>query len=116
MLGIILTPEPQGSDRDNTTVEQQMAEFVSKVLELRRLPHENLPAAIEDLLQHVKNVGFSAPDGAGNVMRWQQRDQDLYEVFGYVELGDQVVVERDPIILDGVVRHKGLLRKVRERA
>lgn len=112
-LGVVMgaTQEEKAA---NANAEASLAALAQKVLELRRVPPDNLPALTEELIQFLKNVGFQVEDR--KVFRWQAEHRDQYEVFGHVEPGDQVMIELEPVVLQGDVRRKGLVRKVREGA
>lgn len=112
ILTIGLLVEPTKTEGD---AEANLSELAMEVLELRRVPPENLPAARDELLQSLRNMGFETQVQGQNVLRWENEHRDRYDVFGYVEPADEVIVEREPVVLHGVVRQKGLVRKLRER-
>jgi hypothetical protein len=93
---------------------------------LHRTQRESLPVVADELIQEAKNYGFEGLDGpaAFSAEREQQRDtivwkrglQSRYETFGHIVEGDRVTVERSPVVFEGKVVERGLVRKVRETA
>jgi len=104
----------QGAKEQRPSPDADLWDLSQKVLELRRVPPDNLPAAAEELVQFLKNSGVDVEER--KAFCWQTQDQDRYDVFGHVEPGDQVIVEREPVVSEGDVHRKGLVRKVREGA
>jgi hypothetical protein len=49
-------------------------------------------------------------------LTWKPSLQAKYEAFGHVTEGDEVTIERPPVIFDGKVVQRGLVRKLRDRA
>jgi len=88
-------------------------DLAQKVLDLRHVPPDNLPAATEELIQTLKNVGVQVDEQ--DTFCWQTEHRQRYKVFGHVEPGELVVIERQAIVLNGEIYRKGLVRKIRER-
>ena len=81
--------------------------LVHRIQSLGRVPQETLPAAVQELYEDV------GAEESENTFVWQEDMRDKYDIFGHVEPGDMVQVEDPPVILEGTVRRKGLVRKVR---
>lgn len=95
--------------------EQELLKHISrKIMELKRVPSENLDAAVEGLFQELKNMGFEISKPCDHFV-WDNQSHLRYDVFGHVEPGDKVVIENNPVIVQGSVLQKGLVRKLRER-
>jgi len=109
-LGLLV----QATNGERKALDFHLWDLPQKVLEMRRVPPDNLPAAVEELVQFLKNSGVDVDER--KTFCWETRDRERYEVFGNVEPGDQVAVEREPVVFQGDVRRKGLVRKVREGA
>jgi hypothetical protein len=58
---------------------------------------------------------LSSVVGPQNVIVWTNDLQSKYETFGHVAEGDQVKIERQPVIFDGRVMERGLVRKLRDK-
>ncbi|MCP4609660.1 MAG: hypothetical protein GY845_13195 [Planctomycetes bacterium] len=86
---------------------------------------ESLPVMADELIQEARNCGFEGLDGspaflssvAGpqSVIFWTNDLQNKYEPFGHIAEGDQVKIERQPVIFDGKVMERGLVRKLRDK-
>jgi len=77
--------------------------------------HENLEEVVTELLQDARQIGF---EGIGQDYEksflWVKDKTDMYRAFGHIEDGNQVFVEERPIIFNGEVLKKGLVRKIRK--
>ena len=92
---------------------------------LHRTAPESLSVASDELIQEARNCGFEGLDGAPtflvgpaaeqSVISWTADLLNKYETFGHVAEGDKVRVERQPVIFDGKVMERGLVRKLRDK-
>ncbi len=95
------------------------------VQRLSRASKDDLLLAAEELIQEARSVGFEGlPDEPVFVrdsapikpeIVWRENLRERYETFGHIEDGDRVSVEEEPVILNGKMLKKGLVRKVRNR-
>jgi hypothetical protein len=86
---------------------------------------ESLPVMADELIQEARNCGFEGLDGSPaflssvvgpqNVTVWTNDLQSKYETFGHVAEGEQIKIERQPVIFDGRVMERGLVRKLRDK-
>jgi hypothetical protein len=93
---------------------------------------ETLAAAAHELIVESKNLGFGGLEGEpgfidrkmssekspGSSLRrfvWSSECLETHAVFGAVEVGDLVQEEKVPVLFQGAVTEKGLVRKVRQR-
>jgi hypothetical protein len=93
---------------------------------LHQAAPESLAVVAEELIQEAKNSGFEGLEGPprfahpsaepNETLIWKADLQNRYEAFGHIVEGDQVIVERPPVIFGGQVVQRGLVRKVRDRA
>ncbi len=91
---------------------------------LHKAGREALPVVADELIQEARNYGFEGLDGAATFSTDRDRKQDTmvwkgtlagkYETFGHIVEGDRVTVERPPVVFEGEVVERGLVRKVRE--
>ena len=58
-------------------------------------------------------MGFQSESASS--FKWSDDLQSKYDVFGHVEPGDFVTAEHQPVLFDGKIEKKGLVRKIRER-
>ena len=100
---------PPGAERKN-----DLPLLAEKVLSLGELPEEDLPAGAAELARTVRNMGFEREKGEKTLV-WSDEMAERYSPFGAVESGDRVRVEREPLLQDGVVLARGLVRKVRRK-
>jgi hypothetical protein len=113
LAGSVLLASGENGDSTKADREAMLYGLVGKVRSLSDMPPENLPFAVQELLQEVRNLGF-AWEGA-KTFKWAATMRDKFDTFGHVEPGDVVVVERDPVFFEKTVREKGLVRKARDR-
>jgi hypothetical protein len=92
---------------------------------LHRTAPESLSVAADELIQEARNCGFEGLEGSPaflsdaadeqSVIEWTNDLSTKYEVFGDVAEGDKVRIERKPVIFDGNVMERGLVRKLRDK-
>lgn len=92
--------------------EAPLPRLASKILTLEGASEDDLSAGITELAGEVRNLGFEG-EGLGLTFLWNEETAKQYDVFGLAEPGDRVKVERSPLLRDGEVESKGLVRKVR---
>ncbi len=93
---------------------------------LHKAGRESLPVVADELIQEAKNYGFEGLDGPATFSadRGQQQETLVwkgglggkYKTFGHIVEGDRVTVERPPVVFEGKVVERGLVRKVRDKA
>jgi hypothetical protein len=117
------------SDREVPATEPGKDEIVrtlgARIRAIHEASREDLPAAADELIQEARNLGFDgfgqsprfltegAPPVERRVLTWNEQYRRQFRTYGAVENGDQVTVETEPVIFEGEVREKGLVRKVR---
>ncbi len=104
--------EPSSDGR--TAKPGELPLLAGKILELEELPEEDLPEGVAELALSVRNMGFQREEGVKSLI-WNDEIAERYAPFGAVEPGDRVTVEREPLLQDGHVLTKGLVRKVRRK-
>ena len=92
---------------------------------LHRTAPESLTVAADELIQEARNCGFEGLEGSPaflsaakderNVIEWTKDLLTKYEAFGDVAEGDKVRIERKPVIFEGNVLERGLVRKLRDK-
>lgn len=92
---------------------------------LHRTTPESLSVAADELIQEARNCGFEGLDGSPaflsaaedkpSVIAWTNDLLTKYEAFGDVTEGDKVKIERKPVVFDGNVMERGLVRKLRDK-
>ncbi|HYN77184.1 MAG TPA: hypothetical protein VES73_05265 [Lamprocystis sp. (in: g-proteobacteria)] len=90
---------------------------------LHRTDSAGLPTAAEAVLLEARRLGldgltapprFAQPDQATRPrLRWDPDLAQQYRAFGLIEDGDTVIVEDEPVIVNGTVLEKGRVRKQR---
>lgn len=93
------------------------------ITELQQSSAEDLPLAAEAVILEARRgglegvdapAGFTASEGGGKQeLLWSAELAAGYRPFGLVEDGDRVVVEKQPVLQNGVVIDVGRVRKVR---
>jgi len=87
---------------------------------------ESLPVVADELIREARNCGFegleglpaflSSAGGEQTVLAWTKDLLSRYEAFGDFAEGDQVKVERQPVVFGGNVIERGLVRKLRDKS
>jgi len=113
-------PEEAPADR-----ESAFRRIGGLIYALHRTTPESLSVAVDELIQEARNCGFeglegspaflSAADGKQSVISWTNDLLTKYETFGDVADGDKVRIERQPVVFDGNVIERGLVRKLRDK-
>ena len=85
--------------------------------------HAGLPTAAEAVLLEARRLGldgvaapprYTQPDQASRPrLHWDAELARQYRAFGLIEDGDTVIVEDEPVIVNGSVLEKGRVRKYR---
>jgi hypothetical protein len=115
------------SQPDDTPADKESAfrRIGGLIYALHRTAPESLPVAADELIQEARNCGFEGLDGSPaflsdakdeqNVIEWTNDLLTKYETFGDVTEGDKVRIERKPVVFDGNVMERGLVRKLRDK-
>ena len=124
MLAVLCLHRP-GAAESGTDRDKALRKIGKLIYALHRTGLESLPVVAHELIQEAKNSGFEGLEGLPafldntreekQVLAWKPDLQGKYEAFGHIVEGDQVVVEREAVILGGQVVQRGLVRKVRDR-
>ena len=95
-----------------------------KIYALHRASEDALAVTSDEVIQAARNLGFEGLDGQPEFMEsaqtacetlvWYPSLAGQYEMFGDISEGDSVRVERAPVVLEGKVMSRGLVRKVRK--
>jgi len=115
------------SQPDDTPADKESAfrRIGGLIYALHRTTPESLPVAADELIQEARNCGFEGLEGSPaflsaakdeqNVIAWTNDLLTKYETFGDLTEGDKVRIERKPVIFDGNVMERGLVRKLRDK-
>jgi hypothetical protein len=106
--------------------ESAFRRIAERIYSLHGTSGESLPVVADELIQEARNCGFEGLDGSPaflssasgeqSMFTWTKDLLDKYEAFGDIAEGDQVRVERLPVVFDGSVIERGLVRKVRDKS
>jgi len=112
-------------DRNFTPEEEALVPLAGHIYALHSATKKDLPAAVDELIQEAKNLGFEGLEGQTQFfpktekrefsLMWASDLTDKYEAFGDIREGDKVKIERKPVIWRGRVLKRGLVRKFRDR-
>ena len=113
------------SEDDPADKESAFRKIAALIYALHRTAPESLSVAADELIQEARNCGFEGLEGAPafsagavgkqSVIAWTSDLLNKYETFGHVAEGDKVKVERQPVVFDGRVMERGLVRKLRDK-
>lgn len=94
--------------------EDKIVSFV--VSELSKLSggttKENYEREISYILTYLKSIGIGIINE--NEKTWNSNLEEFYNKYGIIEVGDEIIIEKDAIVKDGIVIKKGLVRKNRK--
>lgn len=107
--------QPSVLSADSSQCEDLLCAIVAKIRTLHAAGKENMEFAVQELIQETENMGFSSGDGPHQFV-WEDSMRNEYETFAHIEPGDLVIVERESVCFKDSVKHKGLVRKVRDRS
>jgi hypothetical protein len=101
-----------------------LRQLSSKIYALHHASQDSLAVTADEVIQAARNLGFEGLNGQPEFMAsaqttcetlvWYASLAGQYEMFGHISDGDSVRVERDPVVLEGKVMSRGLVRKVRK--
>ena len=105
--------------------ESAFRKIAGLIYALHKTAPESLPIAADELIQEARNCGFEGLEGAPafssgaaddqSVIAWTSDLANKYETFGHVAQGDKVRIERQPVVFDGKIMERGLVRKLRDK-
>ena len=114
--GNTVSPEAEQVEKElNKTTKNitRLAEITAKII---RCPADDRDDLFSELVQMFKNLGFEIPDAMTeieSVFIWEESSGEHFNLFGNVEPGDRVRIEKHPVIQNGTIVKKGLVRKIR---
>lgn len=95
--------------------EDKVISFV--VSELSKLSDvsnkEDYEREVSYILTYLKSMGIGIVNENAKV--WNTNLEEFYEKYGLIEEGDELIIEKDPVVKDGIVIKKGLVRKNRKK-
>ena len=113
------------SPRSGELETKLIKKFGGYLHKLHRSNPEDLPIVASELILAARQLGFEGLDGEPQFLSRQSADTapliwsselaKTYDTVGAIEEGDAVFVETAPVIHDGKVVEKGLVRKVRRK-
>ncbi len=82
-------------------------------LELYSLAEELPPARGQWLEERLRRLGIEATREQG-ILHWSEELAERYTALGHVEMGDACYVDEPPLMEQGILARKGIVRKVRK--
>ncbi len=99
---------------------ETLTEIVSIAKKLKQAPSEDVSIVIDELAQELATHGFEieteSPTGMSSVEQtliWDDSLSEQYKPFGILHAGDSVRVVKEPVIRDGVIEEKGVVKKTK---
>ena len=115
-----------GPPEAKTDKDKALRRLGKLIYTLQQAPPESLPVVAHELIQEAKNSGFEGLEGlpaflearheSDETLVWKEELRTRYESFGHIAEGDQVTVERPPVVFGGKIVQRGLVRRIRDRA
>lgn len=120
----LLCDTASGQVSGHTESHEILRQLSRKIYALHHVSQDALAVTADEVIQAARNLGFEGLDGqpefmgsaqtARETLVWYASLAGQYERFGDISDGDSVRVERDPVVLEGKVMSRGLVRKVRK--
>lgn len=120
----LLCDSASGQVSDRKGAHEILRQLSGKIYALHHASQDALAVTADEVIQVARNLGFEGLDGQPQFMAstqatcetlvWYPSLAGQYEMFGDISEGDSVRVERDPVVLEGKVMARGLVRKVRK--
>lgn len=109
---------------DGNFERKAIAELGRRMIELHSASAVALPGVAEDVIETARAAGFEGLDGhlafgsdqserEEQLLEWDEPMRERFNAFGHIEAGDMVRVEQEPVIRNGEILQKGLVRKKR---
>lgn len=105
--------------------QETFSTLAGYIYALHNAAQKDLPYVADELIKEAKNIGFEGLEGQpqflsnGEIQEenlvWNPSLIEKYETFGNIEEGDEVKVERKPVIVGLKILKRGLVRRIRER-
>ena len=111
-----LSSETAQMKKEMDRVTKNMVGLAEVTAKINRRPRDGRDNLFFELVQMFKNLGFEIPDAATeneSDFIWEETSGERFEMFGVVKLGDQVCVEEHPVMQNGTIVKKGLVRRIR---
>jgi hypothetical protein len=98
---------------DTVDETKLIKDIVPLIRKLKDNPLLNDEVLFSQIVQKIENAGFDMTPLASRdspaILVWEQSLIERYNTFGYIKLGQKVIVEEEPLIKDGEVIKKGLV-------
>ncbi len=115
--------ERNSGNRGSTDTRSLARLYTDYVHKLYSASTENLPDIVAEMMTRAHNLGIEGLEGEPAFLSghpdttrdlvWAKDMEKLYRTFGVIEVNDRVFVEEKPVVQDGVVLKKGVVRKKR---
>jgi hypothetical protein len=115
VLSVLMYP-PKEIESPAPQEDKLLLELVPLAQKLLSRPGAQDDFLVSEIGQRLENAGFLAqpPAKAGQAFIWDEETmKELYDTFGYIESGRQVIAEEETVMRDGKVVKKGLVVKAR---
>ena len=113
------------SEKDSDNKQEVFGKLAGYIYDLHSAAQKDLPYIADELIKEAKNIGFEGLEGQPNFLSNSEKQEERmvwitsliekYETFGNINEGDEVKIERKPVIVGAKVLKRGLVRRIRER-
>ena len=118
---VVLIERRDGQADGAHRTDKGITELGKRIMELHAASADKLPGLAQEVIDAARDAGFEGLDGLNasrhttdeGVLTWVDSMRERYGTFGHIEAGDMVRVEQEPVVRDGEVLEKGLVRKQR---
>lgn len=99
---------------------RSLVDIAGIVVKLKQAAPSDVPIVIDELAQRLTTRGFQISDFSAtdeqqaaqhHTLIWEEWMCERYQTVGIIRPGDTVKIEEEPIIRDGAVEQKGMVRK-----
>ena len=115
-LGNTVSPETAQVEKELNKTTKSITRLAEITAKITRCPVDDRDDLFSELVQMFKNFGFEIPDAVTedeSVFIWEESSGEHFNLFGNAEPGDRVRIEKHPVIQNGTIVKKGLVRKIR---
>jgi hypothetical protein len=122
-LHLLITEVKPEEKEEPVNEKLLLKDLASYLYRLHHSAPELLPITASELIIHARNLGLeglekepvfiSGSTQQEPVITWEKSLTEKYNLVGVIEEGDKVNVEEPPVIYQGKIIQKGLVRKVR---
>jgi hypothetical protein len=118
-----ITASLKNKNKTTEQIKHLPVSLIDKIYKLSATPLNQLKTVATEIIQEAKLAGFQGFDeipvfktdknGSIESQIWSEDMKDKFDVFGRVNVGDKIIIEEKPKIINDKIIKKGLVRKIK---